>query len=178
MRSSAPTLLVTALCAACTHGAHPHLQRSGNDTGCWRPDPQSNGALILDIERCRSIELVELYLASIYMTLPSSYGVAELIADDGEPLVPAIALRLERSIWVRDDRTIVDLLILVQEIQRSGSYDAAADVALEKAFRRGLGVMSHEELRDWAVEMVTTLWGSAGPDDVLPPSPDLHGITP
>ena len=162
----------------CVREAPAPLERSGNDTGCSSPDSQSYDSLVRDIEHCRPIEQVELYLASIYMVLPSSYGAAESIADNGERLVPAIMLRLERSIRVRDDRTIVDLLILVQEIQRSGSYDAVDDAALEKGFRRGLGVMSQEELRDWADELVTSLWGPAGPDDVLPPPPDLHGITP
>lgn len=106
---------------------------------------------------CSPSERVELYLKSVWATIPPNSDLAKTLASMGGEVVPAIVARIERSEELADELDKPELLFVLELMQILGSFDVSKDAATMSRLSNAVSSMTERELREWAQETLGTI---------------------
>ena len=112
--------------------------------------------------RCSPDEQVEIYIKSVFSTVPSNYDLVDAIAAQGEAVVPALVDRIERAENLEDELYKSELLFVLVRMQSSGSYLVVKDEQLVVRLNSAVASMKEAALKEAAEQTLEWLRESGG----------------
>lgn len=97
--------------------------------------------------RCSPDEQVEIYLRSVFSTMPSNYDLVDAVAAQGMAIVPALVDRIERSENLEDELHKPELLFVLVRMQSGQHYEVSSDEKLMARLESTVASMTEPELK-------------------------------
>jgi hypothetical protein len=151
---NARTLLLSAAClfTACSGLSDDIKRRCGEEERAFLRMPVNAREIEfrkLDVER-----QYQLYLCESQIPKPPTKYLIEPLAEQGAALIPILRNELNAT---HDDLIVRDVVALLLEINRSGTYDVAADASLVQLARSRVEGMDDEFWKDFTAKMLDEL---------------------
>lgn len=112
--------------------------------------------------RCSPAEQVEIYIKSVFSTIPANYDLVDAIAGQGKNVVPALVERIERSDSLEDELNMPELLFVLVRMQSSGSYAVAEDKRVMARLSAAVRAMKEEGLKEATEQSLGRLTSPSG----------------